>query len=388
MNITVPSADAALHLALEHIEKWGTLRTSRGKVTKEVRGPSITTYTHPRHRVVFSPVRNANPFFHLIDAIWLLSGSNRVELPCAFLPSLAQYSDNGLTFHGAYGHRLRHLFGFDQIEATVQLLKEKPDTRQAVMSIWHPMHDLNVSTKDVPCNDMIMFNLRDGRLDMTVCCRSNDAVWGAYGANVVQFSILLEYMAALVGVPMGHYAQMSNSLHFYEDTPAVDNLREGYYRVYPQSGYHAADPKLRVQAAPMFDGVEFTHGPDGGPAEERVTDAHAASTSAKLLLLDAFALAEAAQDYVYGTGRTAPEMALMALKYSQGRVLARLSRVPMRSTFGRGTLTPMIKAYAYHHARNTPFALQFAHQIQSPDWRLACIEWLHRAKRARDAKNA
>ena len=369
MNITVPSADAALHLALEHIEKWGTHRTSRGKVTKEVRGPSITTYTHPRHRVVFSPVRNANPFFHIIDAIWLLSGSNRAELPCAFLPSLAQYSDNGLTFHGAYGHRLRHLFGFDQIEATVQLLRDKPDTRQAVMSIWHPMHDLNVATKDVPCNDMLMFNLRNGKLDMTVCCRSNDAVWGAYGANVVQFSVLLEYMAALVGVPMGHYVQMSNSLHFYEDTPAIDNLREGHYRVFPQSGYHAFVP-THVVPKPMFEGIEFS-----APGE-LVVDAAAAARDAKLLTLDAIALAEAAQDYAAG-GDT----------YSQARALEAIASTNMRSTFGWGTLAPMISAYGQHHARDSDMALAYARTIGSPDWRLACIEWLHRANRARGAKN-
>jgi thymidylate synthase len=376
MNITVPSADAALHLALEHIEKWGTHRTSRGKVTKEVRGPSITTYTHPRHRVVFSPVRNANPFFHLIDAIWLLSGSNRVELPCAFLPSLAQYSDNGLTFHGAYGHRLRHLFGFDQIEATVQLLRDKPDTRQAVMSIWHPMHDLNVATKDVPCNDMLMFNLRNGQLDMTVCCRSNDAVWGAYGANVVQFSVLLEYMAALVGARMGQYVQMSNSLHFYEDTPAVDNLREGHYRVYPQSGYHSAVMMTRVTAKPMFAGIEFIDTAENRWGEELVVDAAAAARDAELLAQDALRLAEAAQDYSASGG-----------VYSQASAIMSLSEEELQSTFGRGTLTPMIKAYAYHHARETSVALQFARLIQSPDWRLACIEWLLRAQRARDAKS-
>lgn len=382
MNITVPSADAALHLALEHIEKWGTHRTSRGKVTKEVRGPSITTYTRPRHRVVFSPVRNANPFFHLIDAIWLLSGSNRAELPCAFLPSLAQYSDNGLTFHGAYGHRLRHLFGFDQIEATVQLLRDKPDTRQAVMSIWHPMHDLNVTTKDVPCNDMLMFNLRNGQLDMTVCCRSNDAVWGAYGANVVQFSILLEYMAALVGVPMGHYAQMSNSLHFYEDTPAVDNLREGHYRQYPTSGYHSMLASTRVAPKPMFAGIEFSTpaSSEGRWGEELVVDAAAAAHDAKLLTLDAIALAGAALDYAAGSDTYSQAHALRAIHVAAVE--------GMRSTFGRGTLLPMISAYGQHHARDYEMALAYARTIESPDWRLACIEWLHRAKRARDAKNA
>lgn len=54
-------------------------------------------------------------------------------------------------------------------------------------------------------------------LDLTVCCRSNDAIWGAHGANAVHFSILQEYLAARIGVGVGKLYQLSNNYHGYLD---------------------------------------------------------------------------------------------------------------------------------------------------------------------------
>lgn len=53
-------------------------------------------------------------------------------------------------------------------------------------------------------------------LDMTVTNRSNDLILGMLGANYVTFSVLLEYMAACIGVEVGKYSQFSNNLHAYE----------------------------------------------------------------------------------------------------------------------------------------------------------------------------
>ena len=52
---------------------------------------------------------------------------------------------------------------------------------------------------------------------MTVCNRSNDMIWGAYGANAVHMSILMEYVAVAVNAPMGSYYQISDSFHIYEN---------------------------------------------------------------------------------------------------------------------------------------------------------------------------
>lgn len=79
--------------------------------------------------------------------------------------------------------------------------------------------DLGKSSKDIPCNDLIMFKIRDGELNMTVCCRSNDAILGAYGANAVQFSMIQEFVARAVGVRVGVYRQISDSFHVYSSQP-------------------------------------------------------------------------------------------------------------------------------------------------------------------------
>jgi hypothetical protein len=97
-----------------------------------------------------------------------------------------------------------------------------------VLQIWDSIYDLNYDSKDIPCNDLIMLKIRDGRLNMTVCNRSNDIIWGAYGANAVQFSIIQEYIAAKLGVLMGTYTQVSDSYHAYPDNPQYAKLVEYY----------------------------------------------------------------------------------------------------------------------------------------------------------------
>ncbi|MGD0511486.1 MAG: thymidylate synthase, partial [Candidatus Micrarchaeaceae archaeon] len=78
--------------------------------------------------------------------------------------------------------------------------------------------------KDVPCNTHAYFDCLDGRLNMTVCCRSNDILWGAYGANAVHFSMLLEFMAAAVGIDVGVYRQFSNNYHLYTDVVPLNKM--------------------------------------------------------------------------------------------------------------------------------------------------------------------
>ena len=87
--------------------------------------------------------------------MWVLAGRNDVKFLAHILPRIADYSDEGRIFHGAYGYRMRQHFGFDQIEETVTLLKQTPSTRQAVISIWDANADLGAETKDMPCNDLI-----------------------------------------------------------------------------------------------------------------------------------------------------------------------------------------------------------------------------------------
>ena len=183
--------------------------------TLEFVEPVCTTYRYPWQRVLLHEKRDANPFFHLAEALWILAGRNDVAPLAQFNSNIRQYSDDGLTFHGAYGHRLRA--DMDQVAWTIRRLRADPDTRQVVLQIWNAKRDMQEGKRDMPCNTQVYLKIRDGRLNILVTCRSNDALWGAYGANAVQFSVLQEYIAAHVGCAIGEYRQVSDSLHVYLD---------------------------------------------------------------------------------------------------------------------------------------------------------------------------
>lgn len=216
--ISSRNVNEALLLGLQAVNEYGTLRDSRNGPVKVFRTPVTTIYERPTERVVFYPERDANPFFHFMEGLWMIAGRNDVEWISRFNSSIVNYSDDGVTFHGAYGYRWRKHFGFDQLDVIAHLLRTNPDDRRIVLQMWDPKVDLARGGKDFPCNTAIKFRVRDGELDMTVENRSNDMIWGAYGANAVHFSMLQEFMAAWTGFRVGHYWQVSTNFHAYTAT--------------------------------------------------------------------------------------------------------------------------------------------------------------------------
>jgi hypothetical protein len=194
----------------------GHRRQSRNGAVVEYPSPVTTTYECPWERALFDPARDANPFFHLFEGLWILAGRNDVEWPAQFAGRLREYSDDGKTFHGAYGHRLRRSRIGDQLAQAERLLKDDPDTRRVVLSLWDAEKDLSHDGKDVPCNTQLYVKAYRGRLRMTVCNRSNDIVWGLYGANAVQWSMVQEYLAEKAGLKCGTLTTLSDSFHAYE----------------------------------------------------------------------------------------------------------------------------------------------------------------------------
>lgn len=199
-------------------------RDSRNGKVRVLPLPLTTIYERPAERVLFWDSRDANPFFHFFESLWMLAGRNDVAFPAGFAKSIAQFSDDGSTFHGAYGERWRKWFAdrasngpIDQLARIAAALRANKDDRRQVLSMWDAEADLGLNGKDLPCNTHAYVQVSaDGYLDLMVCNRSNDAVWGAYGANAVHFSMLQEYLAGHIGVPTGRYFQTSMNTHFYE----------------------------------------------------------------------------------------------------------------------------------------------------------------------------
>ncbi len=223
MFTTVTNVNQALSEALHWMLSQGVEEPSRNGPVVALPEPAMITYTNPEQRVLFSPKRDANPFFHLMEALWMLGGRNGLAFPLYFNSQFDRFSDDGVTLWGAYGYRWRCWFGYDQLSVIAQELKRNPQSRRCVLEMWDASvftSDLSRAVnggKDVPCNTHAYFDCRDGQLNMTVCNRSNDLLWGAFGANAVHFSVLLEYLAEMVGMPIGHYRQFTNNLHVYTD---------------------------------------------------------------------------------------------------------------------------------------------------------------------------
>lgn len=215
--------------ALHSLLSEGKDVAPRGKSIKELR-PVIFENHNPLRRVTFAKGRVINPFFQLAESLWILAGRADVAWLTQYNASMANFSDDGVHFNAPYGERLRYwdkssLHGqvdgeyLDQIEDIITKIQLDPDTRQAIGVIYNPNFDhANYRTLDRPCNMLLNFKLRDGKLDLNVYNRSNDLHWGVFGANLAQFATIQEYVATRLGVEVGVYYQTTDSLHIYTDS--------------------------------------------------------------------------------------------------------------------------------------------------------------------------
>ncbi len=305
--------------------------------------PVMTTYLHPEERVLFSPMRDANPFFHLMESLWMLSGSDEIEFPVRFNKNFAQFSDDGETQHGAYGYRWRRHFGYDQLPVIIEELQNNPETRRCVLQMWDAgqwsveidgynprlvgYDDLHYAmtpgTKDAPCNTHIYFDARGGKVNMTVLCRSNDIYWGAYGANAVHFSMLQEYVAAMAGYDVGLYRQFSNNFHVYTE-------------LYPNLKGRDALKRLSLEARTQDKYNELDR------TLPLISDPETWDNDLSVFMTDP--LDE--NDYLFG------------------------------NDFFSDTAVPMYRAW--HDRKNGFSGIGAARNIAAPDWREACVAWITR----------
>lgn len=184
--------------------------TVRGRPTRELL--NVVTEISPLNCVQIVPGRKLNPWLALSEALALIAGSDLVKHLEPYNKRIKEFSDNGVTFYGSYGARIA-----EQIPHLLERLKI-PGDRRAVLQIWD-VQDLMAETADPPCNDTIMFKLRDEKLHMTVINRSNDLHWGLHAVNLPQFAILQQYLAMHLETGLGTQTHISNSLHIYLDGP-------------------------------------------------------------------------------------------------------------------------------------------------------------------------
>lgn len=222
--------------AIIKMRMWGVEEDSRNGRVITSEDPVLLQITNPLERVLFEQARDCNPFFHVMEVVWMLAGENDVRWIEQFNRGFRNFADPGSDIlHAAYGYRWRRHFGRNQIRDVAELLRRDPKTRRAVIGMWDPSVDLD-SHADLPCNTSIMFRLvGTDSLDMTVINRSNDLIWGMLGANAVHMTYLHELMAYMTDTTVGMYKVFTNNLHIYKDMPYFDEVwstlvEEDYYQ--------------------------------------------------------------------------------------------------------------------------------------------------------------
>ena len=207
----------ALVLTASYLLAHGQFEDTRIGSALVAQEPVCIHYLNPKQHVLLNPIRDANPFFHLMEAMWMLAGRDDGAFLDFYVKDFSKRFGKDGVIMDSYGQRWRHGLHYDQLNEVVNQLRKDPTTRQVVLQMWGAGRDDLRSYSSKPCNLIASYRILFDRLNMTVFNRSNDLIWGACGANAVHFPILQEYLAGKIGVELGEYWQVTNNLHMYSD---------------------------------------------------------------------------------------------------------------------------------------------------------------------------
>lgn len=132
------------------------------------------------------------------------------------------------TYDYTYGGRI---FSFDdkldQINNfIIPLLKSDPLSRRAIVVLYNPLDDSNLSNKNSPGIIYLQFRINAEKLNLNCHIRSNDLFFG-WPANIYQIYTLQKFVAEKLRINKGSIATISNSAHvFSEDLDEVNRLLE------------------------------------------------------------------------------------------------------------------------------------------------------------------
>lgn len=211
---------------LRHILQYGSQCRPRNMTTKEIIG--FQTDVPMSAPVITLKERNLGYKFLTAEAAWIASGDNRVSTIKPYSKMIAQFSDDGYSYFGAYGPKF-----VDQVSYVVEALVRDPVSRQAVINIWR---EKPAQTRDVPCTLSFQYFLRQSgtenqyELHCAATMRSSDA-WLGWPYDVHNFSALAAFVMILL---RKRFADQRVQEKLREEDRVVPEIRLG--RLYLTAG--------------------------------------------------------------------------------------------------------------------------------------------------------
>src|SRR6516162_9378955 len=120
----------ALIKSMNYLIQQGHTEVTRIGPAIVAQEPVTIHYQYPKQHVLLNPVRDANPFFHLMEAMWMLAGRQDGAFLDHYVKGFSEkYGSYGIIMD-AYGFRWKYGFRFDQLKELINQLRKNPSTRQ------------------------------------------------------------------------------------------------------------------------------------------------------------------------------------------------------------------------------------------------------------------
>ncbi|MDV6263889.1 thymidylate synthase [Rhodococcoides yunnanense] len=237
--------DLLRHTYNELVASGAKLSATRGS-TLEIVGASLEL-ENPLARLSLSESRR-RLVSGLAELNWYLTGTSDTGTITHYIPIYANEIESDGSIRGAYGPRIFGNGDNNQIRNIIELLKEKPHTRRAVVQIFDKS-DISKGKrfKDIPCTTTMQFLLRDGCLSLIVTMRSNDAYLGL-PHDIFVFTMIQEIVARSLNCELGRYIHNVGSLHLYEER--LDDVE-----AFLKEGWQSTDSSMK----PMPSGAQWAY---------------------------------------------------------------------------------------------------------------------------------
>jgi thymidylate synthase len=205
---------------VQHVLRYGAPAAPKGINTREIED-AVITIDNVYATLPIGVSRGTVPGIGAVEACQLMSGLSTPKLVIDIGPQFEDYTEEDGKFHGSYGTRTS-----GQYNVVVDRLRNDPDTRQAVVTMWSPPLDMLERKKDYPCTILHQFRIRNGKLNMSVYMRSND-VWLGAAYDFFQFTRVQLALCSILSIEPGTYAHHVGSLHIYENNYSMaENLKK------------------------------------------------------------------------------------------------------------------------------------------------------------------
>ena len=175
------------------------------------------TLHNPMDNHITSKIRKWNHFYAECEWQWYLTGDPSIDMLGTLYgkipPIWEKMADCNREVRSNYGFQWKRK---GQLNCAIEKLRDKKETRHALISIFDGKEHSSRYMFDVPCTCAIHFQIVDNKLNMSVMMRSND-LWYGFPIDQYCFSKLQHMVSEQIEIPIGTYYHFATNLHIYND---------------------------------------------------------------------------------------------------------------------------------------------------------------------------